>query len=93
MARMLRLMHQHEPALAIQHEVRLQLQDSGVADGVVFEEIGECLSALGRDEEAETYFRKAYDLLADDQWLADNQPARIKRLKTMGNAKVSGGKP
>ena len=31
--------------------------------------------------------RKAYDLLSKDEWLVDNQPARIKRLKTMGQAK------
>jgi hypothetical protein len=86
-ARMLRLMERIEEALAMQHEVRLELQKAGLTDGVVFEEIGECLAALKRTTDAEEYFRRAHALLSVDEWLVNNQPARIKRLKTLGNVK------
>lgn len=87
MARTLRLMDRVEEALALQRAVEKELEKIRVSDGVVFEELGECLRTLGRAEEAETYFRRAYDLLVNDEWLKNNEPARIKRLKTLANVK------
>ena len=88
-ARTLRLMNRFEEALAIQQEVQHELQHLGMSDGFVFEEIGECLRALKRTPEAEVYFKRAYDLLSADEWIANNDSARIKRLKTLGNVKNS----
>jgi tetratricopeptide (TPR) repeat protein len=88
-ARVLRLTNRLEEALAMQHEVRLELQKVGRVEGVVFEEIAECLHTLKRNEESEEYFRRAHALLSTDEWMVNNQPARIKRLKTLGTGKQS----
>jgi hypothetical protein len=53
-------------------------------NGFVFEEIGECLLALQRGEEAKPYFAKAYEVLSQDVWLVKNEPDRITRLKQLG---------
>ena len=87
MARMLRLMDRVEEALVVQQEVQVELRQINVANGVVFEEIGECLRLLKRTAEAQSYFQRAYDLLSTEEWLTNNEPARIKRLKTLGSAK------
>jgi tetratricopeptide (TPR) repeat protein len=86
-ARAMRRMGRHEEALRILHEVRLALQSIGLMNGVVFEELGECLTALHQPAEAERFFARAHELLAADEWLSDNQPARIKRLRTLGKVK------
>ena len=36
--------------------------------------------ALGRDEDAATYFSRAHELLSDDDWLVDNESERLERL-------------
>ncbi len=86
-ARTLRMMDRVEEALTMQQEVQLELKQLGVSDGVVLEEIGECLRSLKRNEESQSYFKRAYDLLSTEEWLTNNEPARIKRLKTLGNVK------
>jgi hypothetical protein len=55
-------------------------QAAGDSDGFVQEELGECLLALGREEEARSWFAQAYELLSQDAWLAASEPARIARL-------------
>jgi hypothetical protein len=50
----------------------------------VFEEIGECLLAMNRQEEARPYFRKAYEILLQDSWLVGSEPERLVRLKELG---------
>ena len=55
-------------------------------DGYVSEEIGECLLALGRGEEARPHFAKASSLLSQDPWLAEREPERLARL-----ARLAGG--
>lgn len=42
----------------------------GEASGFTFEEIGECLLALGRADEARPYFAQACAALSNDAWLA-----------------------
>jgi hypothetical protein len=59
----------------------------GASDGFVFEELGECLLALGRADEARPYFAQAYAELSQDEWLADNEPARLERLKALSVSK------
>lgn len=58
---------------------------AGGTDGYVFEEIGECLLALGRADEAKSHFVLAYDELRKDEYLAEREPERLKRLKELGN--------
>jgi tetratricopeptide (TPR) repeat protein len=76
--RCLRSLERYGEALEIQEE--LAESDTGSADGYVYEEIGENLLALGRGEEAATYFSRAHELLSDDDWLVDNESERLERL-------------
>ena len=81
-ARTLRTLGRIEEALAKQ--MKLNEESAGEEDGYVSEEIGECLLALDRLEDARPYFAKAYDLLSQDTWLAEQEPERLERLKELG---------
>ncbi|HXH61231.1 MAG TPA: tetratricopeptide repeat protein, partial [Fimbriimonadaceae bacterium] len=61
------------------------IHDGAEVDGYLPEEIGECLLALGREEEAKPYFAAAHKLLSKDEWLVENEPERIERLKRLGH--------
>ena len=50
----------------------------------MFEEIGECLLTLKREDEARPYFAKAYEVLSQDELLVEQEPDRIARLKELG---------
>jgi tetratricopeptide (TPR) repeat protein len=78
--RALRSLGRYEEALRAQLENLRVCDDMGESDGYVEEEIGECLLALGRDEEARPHFARAYALLADDPWLKRDEPERLERL-------------
>jgi tetratricopeptide (TPR) repeat protein len=83
-ARVLRSLGRVEEALSRQMALQAELQSVEEHDGFVFEEIGECLLALDRVEEARPYFLKAHDLLMQDEWLAEKEPERLRRLKELG---------
>jgi tetratricopeptide (TPR) repeat protein len=53
-------------------------------DGYVLEELGECLLLEGEDEEAKSWFAKAYEELSKDPWLAANEKDRLERMKQLG---------
>ena len=53
-------------------------------DGYVYEEIGECLLAKEKKEDAKMYFKQAYELLSKDIWLQENEKKRLERLKNLG---------
>jgi tetratricopeptide (TPR) repeat protein len=57
---------------------------AGTSDGYVHEEIGECLLALGREEEARPHFARAWAVLSQNSWLAATEPERLERLRTLG---------
>jgi tetratricopeptide (TPR) repeat protein len=83
--RTLRAQGKFEEALAAQRALEKEHESLPEPDGFVFEEIAECLAALGKPLEAKPYFKKAYDLLATDpEVVAD--PKRLERLRTMGGA-------
>lgn len=83
-ARTRRSLGQLDAALAEQQALVREQAEAGGDDGYVHEEIAECLSALGRSDEATPYFARAYTLLAQDAWLAANETARLERLKRLG---------
>ena len=64
--------------------LKREFESTGETDGYVFEEIGECLLALKRADEARPYFAKAYEVLSKDSWLVEQESDRIKRLKRLG---------
>lgn len=82
-ARTLRSLNRLEEALSKQVALKDEFESTNEADGYVFEEIGECLLALNRAEEARPYFAKAYEILSQDEWLRDKEPARLARLKEL----------
>jgi tetratricopeptide (TPR) repeat protein len=89
-ARCLRSLGRVTEALAQQEALHEEHGNAGTRDGFVLEELGECLLALGRAEEARPYFRHAYVELAQDPWLQEGEPARLERLKTLGEAPAAG---
>ena len=83
-ARTLRSLGRVEEALARQMKLKEEFDSAGENDGFVLEEIGECLLALDRQQEAKPYFAKAYNLLSQDPWLTEKEPERLQRLKELG---------
>lgn len=61
------------------------LRDYPDADGYVHEEIGECLLAMDRGAEATPHFTRAFELLSQDEWFTQNEPARLERMRTLGS--------
>jgi tetratricopeptide (TPR) repeat protein len=82
-ARTLRSLGRVEEALALQQELLRDCDRLGEQDGYVYEEIAECLTTLGRDDEARPYFARAYETLSRDPWLVET--ARLERLRTQGD--------
>lgn len=84
-ARALRSLGRVEEALEQQQALLREYEaDGGEGDGYVFEEIGECLLALNKGEEATPYFAQAYRQLSADVWLQANEPDRLRRLQQLG---------
>jgi tetratricopeptide (TPR) repeat protein len=83
-ARTLRSSGRVEEALQQQQALREAWIPLGGSDGYNEEELGECLLALNRPEEARPYFAQAYVKLAQDAWLMATEPTRIERLKRLG---------
>jgi len=82
--RTLRSLGRLDEALAVQRGLLKEIEAGAPSDGYVYEELGELL-LLKNDPEAPRYFRLAYTELAGDAWFAANEPARLERLKTVGN--------
>ena len=80
-ARCLRSLGRHTEALAMQHALETEHALAGSADGYVFEEIAENLEALGKINEAEPYFEKAFNELNKDEWFVKNEAIRLAKLK------------
>ena len=85
--KVLRALGKTEEALAIQKTLLAQLGIGGQRDGRLYEELAECLQTLKRTTEAQLYFELAYRELSNDEWITDNQPLKLKRLKDLGKVK------
>ena len=83
-ARALRALGRVEEALREQQALAAHNQAAGVEDPYVDEELGECLLALGRGDEARPHFARAAAGLAADPWLAEHEAARLDRLRELG---------
>jgi len=83
-AKMHRLLERVEEALAVQRQLCDECEAVGEPDGFVYEEMGECLLALNRPEEARASFARAYELLSKDEWFAKEETERLGRMKRMG---------
>ena len=83
---MLRSLGRLTEALDLQWAVLERATALGEEDGYAFEEVGECLLALGQQDDARLYFARAYDLLSRDAWLVANDAARLARLKEVAES-------
>ena len=83
-AKTLRVLGRIDEALEIHKALLIELEKIGEPDGFVFEEMGECLLALGKPEDAKPHFTRAFDLLSKDSRLPHNEPERLVRLKSLG---------
>jgi tetratricopeptide (TPR) repeat protein len=75
-----------EAALSVQQALLAELEAVGERDGYVFEEIGECILALGRADEARPYFSRAYAELSHDIRLEASHPERLERLRRLAGS-------
>ena len=82
--RCLRSLGRVEEALAEQQVLAAELDAAGEVDGYVDEEVGECLLALGRGDEAGLYFSRAYAELSGDAGLQATEPERLEHLRSLG---------
>ena len=82
-ARTLRSLGQTQEALVLQQALQAELEAVGQKSGYVYEEMGECLLVLGRpvEVEAKAWFRQAHTELCKDSWFAQNETARLERLR------------
>jgi tetratricopeptide (TPR) repeat protein len=81
--RTLRSLHRIDEALAIQRQLLAEHETSNGEAAYVYEELGECLH-LQDNKEAAPFFARAYALLSKDEWLSQNEPQRLERLKQLG---------
>ena len=72
----LRAVGENDEALSVLHEAL----GMGGSVGYIEEEIGECLCALGREEEARPFFAQAHTKLSSKTDLSESDPARLARL-------------
>ncbi|GJM41145.1 MAG: hypothetical protein DHS20C20_14270 [Ardenticatenaceae bacterium] len=79
--RTLRSLGRLDEALEIQQSLLAEFQGIGKTDGFVLEELGECLLANDREDEARPFFAQAHAELAQLDWL---EPERIERLRQLG---------
>ena len=79
-ARALRSLGRYDEALSQQLDLLEDYQSTGDEDGFVYEEIGENLLALNRENEAKPYFADAYRLLQTISWVDKNRLERIQSL-------------
>ncbi len=82
-ARALRSLGRVEEALAAQQALKAEHTAAGSEDAYVEEELGECLHALGRTDEARPHFAAAYAALSKDSWMVANEAERLTRLKEL----------
>jgi tetratricopeptide (TPR) repeat protein len=87
--RTLRALDDIEEAMAVQHELYVEMQHLGKPDGYVYEELAELL-LIANDPESKRLFGLAYKTLSKDAWFSKNEAARLERLKQLaGN--IAGG--
>jgi len=84
----LRSLDRCDEALEVQRALLADIEAKGLArDGYVCEELGECLLALGRGDEAAPWFGRAWETLSKDDWLVKNEPERLARMKDLAGRK------
>lgn len=84
-ARGLRSLNRVEEALTLQQALyQERVEQQLPPDGYNLEELGELHYLLGETDQAGEWFREAYRLLSQDDWLVTHEPDRLARLKKLG---------
>jgi len=83
-ARCLRSLQRVDEALVVQRALLADGEADGSPDGYVFEEIGECLLALGRRDEARPFYARAHALLSKRVERDGLAAERLQRLRVLG---------
>ena len=83
-ARCLRSLDRVEEALAVQRELEQQIAEIEDPDGYIYEELAECLQALGRTDEARAHCLRAHELLSKTAWFVEGEATRLARLAMLG---------
>lgn len=78
-------------ALIEQQALLELLRTSERTDGFVQEEIGECLLALGRGDEAVPHFRQAFEQLSAIDWMRRDEAPRLARLAALAGEQGAPG--
>lgn len=86
-ARCLRSLGRLDEALAMQRALLEEYQAEDAPDGYVYEELGECLLLLGREDEARPWFARARAELSQDAWLQAGEANRLARLERLGQGR------
>lgn len=82
--RVLRSLDKCQDAYRIQQDLLAESQRMQRAvDGIIYEELGECLRCLGRPKEATAYYALAYATLVKDPNFCHKEPDRLNRIKTL----------
>jgi len=88
--KMLRFLGRLPEALAIQEALLDHPERQGNdGEGYTREELGECLLALERAEEARPHFARAWELLHENAWLKRDEPERLARLARLGGVSAA----
>ncbi len=83
-ARSLRALFRFQEALHIQLSLENEIAEKNLPpDGYVYEELAELYLATQNHQKAREYFQKAYEVLSEDEWIAENEPDRLNYLKQM----------
>ncbi|MHC5012001.1 MAG: tetratricopeptide repeat protein [Planctomycetota bacterium] len=84
-ARALRSLGRLEEALERQRAIAKEYEAAEKpVSGFVLEEIGECLWALDRQDEARPYLAQAYEVLSKIDWMVSDEAERLASLKERG---------
>ncbi len=83
-AKMYRHLGRVDEALVMQMELLdCPGRQGNTSEGYTREEVGECLLALHREDQAAPHFARAWELLKDDPWLSQDEGPRLVRLKRL----------
>lgn len=83
-ARNLRALERYDEAISIQLELEKEIEAKELPkDGYVYEELGELYLVKGDFNVSKKYFGLAYSILSEDNWLQNNEPDRLSRLKEL----------
>ncbi len=83
-AKTMRYLNQVADALDLQLALLSEWEQTGAKSGYVYEEIGECMLTLGRQDKSKKFFALAYKELSRDLWLAEHEGGRLERLRELG---------